>query len=128
MNPQGKEWNLLYLQNTKITLQVMTQYNLYHKFIPMPQAAKAAADKDWKKLETIPAWKLEKSKSKKEVVLEAQRDKKKVHFVALMDICHLQNAELEPQLQKIQKAESCSVVTLRKTTLEPTQFLLKTGS
>ena len=50
-------------------------------------------------------------KSKKGVNLEAQRHKKKVHFAALMDICHLKNAELEPTLQK-SKAESCSVVTL----------------
>ena len=45
----------------------------------MPQAmkipdAKAAVDKEWKKLEIIPAWNLEKTKSKKEVNLEAQRD------------------------------------------------------
>ena len=38
----------------------MTHYNLVHKFIPMPQAmkiphAKAAVDKEWEKLETIPA-------------------------------------------------------------------------
>ena len=51
------------------------------KFIPMPQAmkipdAKAAVDKEWKKLETIPAWNMEKEKkNKKEVVVEAQRDK-----------------------------------------------------
>ena len=37
----------------------MFRYNLVHKFIPMPQAlkipgAKAAVDKEWKKLETIP--------------------------------------------------------------------------
>ena len=37
------------------------------KFIPMPQAmkipdAKAAVDKEWKKLETIPAWNMEKVK------------------------------------------------------------------
>ena len=43
----------------------MTHYNLVHKFIPMPQAmkipdAKAAVDKEWKKLETIPAWNLGK--------------------------------------------------------------------
>ena len=48
----------------------MTHHNLVHKFIPMPQAmkipvAKAAVDKEWKKLETIPAWNLEKVKSKK---------------------------------------------------------------
>ena len=72
----------------------MTHYNLVHKFILMPQAmkipdAKAAVDKEWKKLETIPAWQLEKVEGKEEVILEAQRDKKKVHFATLMDICHL---------------------------------------
>ena len=70
----------------------MTHYNLRHKFIPMPQAmkipdAKAAVYNEWKKLETIPAWNLVNIKSKKEVILKAQRDSKKVH------------AELEPKLQ-----------------------------
>ena len=59
----------------------MPHYNLVHKFIPMPQAmtipdAKAAVDKEWKKLDTIPAWQFENVKSMEEVVLEAQRDKK----------------------------------------------------
>ena len=57
-------------------------------------------EKEWKKLETIPAWQQERVNSKKEVILEAQRDKKKVHFATLMVICHLKNAELETQLQK----------------------------
>ena len=61
--------------------------------------AKAVVDKEWKKLETIPAWQLEKVKSKKEVILEAQTDKNKVHFPTLMDIYHLKNSELEPKLQ-----------------------------
>ena len=83
----------------------MTHYNLVHKFIPVPQAmkiqdAKAAVDKEWKKLETIPVWNLEKVKSKKEVILEAQRDKKKVHCATWMDVCHSKNAEFEPELQK----------------------------
>ena len=48
----------------------MTHYNLVHKFIPMRQAmkipdAKEAVDKEWKKLETIPAWNLEKSPEQK---------------------------------------------------------------
>ena len=73
----------------------------------MPQAmkvpdAKASLDNEWKKFETIPAWKVEKARSKKEVILEAHRDKKKVHFVSLMDLRHLTNAELEPKLQKSQ--------------------------
>ena len=62
--------------------------------------AKAAVDKEWKKIETIPAWQLEKVKSKKKVILEAQRDEKKVHFATLLNRCHLKNAELKPKLQK----------------------------
>ena len=59
----------------------MTHYNSVHKFIPMSHAMKipdpkVAVDKEWKKLETIPTWDLEKSKSKKEIILEVQRDKK----------------------------------------------------
>ena len=73
--------------------------------------AKAAANKEWEKLEKIPAWQMEKVKSKKDVILEAQSDKKNVHFATLMDICHLNHAELEEKIQK-KKAESCSVVTL----------------
>ena len=41
-----------------------------------------------------------KIKRKKEVILEAQRDKNKVHFATLMDMCHLKNADFEPKLQK----------------------------
>ena len=73
----------------------------------MPQAmkipdAKAAVDKEWKKLETVPAWQLDNVKSKKRGYSgSSERDKKKkVHFATLMDICHLKNAELEPEFQK----------------------------
>ena len=86
----------------------MSHYNLAHKFIPMPQAmkipdAKAAVDKECKKLETIPAWQLDKVKSKKEIVLEAQRDKKKVHFVTLMDICHLKKCGVRTKISEEQR-------------------------
>ena len=69
----------------------MTQYNLVHKFIPVPQAmkipdAKAAVHKEWKKVETFSAWPLEIVKSIKEVIFEAQRDKKKVHFATMTDL------------------------------------------
>ena len=44
---------------------------MVHKFTPTSQAmknpdAKAAVDKEWNKLETIPAWQLDKVKSTKE--------------------------------------------------------------
>ena len=96
MNQQGNEWNLLSRKNHEDHIASkgftsMTHYNLVHKFIRMPQVmkipdAKAAVDKEWKKLVEIRAWSLEKVKSKKEVLLEAQKEKNKVHFATLMDI------------------------------------------
>ena len=62
----------------------MSHYDLVHKFIPMPQAIKIPDAKA-----VIPAWQLDKVKTKREVILEAPRDRKKVHFATLMDICHL---------------------------------------
>ena len=83
----------------------MTHYNLVHKFIPMPQAmkipeAKAAMDKEWEKPEKIPAWQLAKVRNKKEVIDESRNKGRKVHFASLIDLCHLENSELEPQHQK----------------------------
>ena len=43
---------------------------------------------------------LDKMKSKREVFREARTENKKVHFATWMDICHLQNAELELKHQK----------------------------
>ena len=64
----------------------------------------------------MPAWQLDKVKSKRErerdVILEAQEEKKKVHFATLMDIRHLKNAELESKRSKNTRDESCSEVTL----------------
>ena len=90
----------------------LQHYNLVHKFIPMPQAlkipaAKAAADKEWEKLETILAWDLTKVRSKSEVIDKARTKGAKVHFTSLMDICHWKNAELEAKHQKIQRS-SCT--------------------
>ena len=74
--------------------------------------AKAAVHKEWKKLETIPARNLEKVQSNKEVILEAHRDKKKVHFAALMDIGHLVKCGVGATTSEVCKDESCSEVTL----------------
>ena len=71
----------------------------------MPQAmkipaAKAAVDKEWEKLEKIPAWDLTEVRSKSEVIDEARTKGRTVHFPSLMEICHLKNAELETKHQK----------------------------
>ena len=60
-------------------------YNVVQKFIPMPQdmkipAAKAAVDKEWEKLEKIPAWDKTKVRNKTEVVDEARTEGIEVHF------------------------------------------------
>ena len=83
----------------------LQHYNLVHKFIPMPQAmkitaGKAAVDKEWEKLEKIPAWDITKVRNKSEVIDEVRTKGIKVHFASLTDICHLKNAELETKHQK----------------------------
>ena len=71
---------------------------MVHKFISKPQAmkipaGKAAVDKEWEKLEKIPAWDITKVRNKSEVIDEARTKGMKVPFASLMDICHLKNAE-----------------------------------
>ena len=61
----------------------LCHYNQVHKFIPVLQGmkipdAKAAVYKEWKKLEATPAWQVDKMKSKKDVILEAQREGRKM--------------------------------------------------
>ena len=89
----------------------LQHYNLVHKFIPMPQAmkilaAKAAVDKEWRKLEKISAWNLTKVRSKRKVIDEARTTGAKVHFASVMDICHLKNAGIGGEAPKIQRS-SC---------------------
>ena len=52
------------------------------------------------KLEKIAAWQLTKVRNKNEVIAEARNEGRKVYFVSLMDLCHLNNSELEPKFQK----------------------------
>ena len=95
-NPQGNEWNFLSTTNHEDHIAgegftSMSHYNLVHKFIRMPPAMKipdanAAVDKKWKS-----------SRQSQHDLEKVKRNKKKLHFAALMDICH---PELEPKLQK----------------------------
>ena len=64
------------------------------------QDAKAAHDKDWDKLEKIPAMQLTKARNKKKVIDEAVKEGKTVHFASLMDVYHPKNSVLEPTFQK----------------------------
>ena len=53
-----------------------------------------------RKIVKLLAWDEKKVKSKSEVVRQAMKDGKTVHFEHLMDLCHLTNAELAKDLQK----------------------------
>ena len=55
----------------------LQHYNMVHKIIPMPQAMKIPApktvvDKEWEKLDKIPAWDITKVRNKSEVIDEAR--------------------------------------------------------
>ena len=85
----------------------MAHHRFVHKFIPMPPAmkipdAKAAVEEDREKMEKIPAWQLTKVRNKKCVINEARNKGRKVRLASLMDLCHLENSELELQYQKLQ--------------------------
>ena len=65
--------------------------------------AKAAVDREWEKLEKLPAWQVTQVQSKKEAIGKAQKEGRTVHFATLMDFCHLKNSELQPQFQKYKR-------------------------
>ena len=57
-------------------------------------------EKESEKLKKILAWQLTKVRNKNEMIAEARNKGRQVHFVSLMDLCHLKNSELDPQFQK----------------------------
>ena len=65
-------------------------YYLVHKFVSMSQAmkipdAKGAVDKEWEKPGKMQALQLHRVRRKKEVILEAQKARRTVHFGTPMD-------------------------------------------
>ena len=70
--------------------------------------AKAAVDKESKKLEAIQpgSWKSQKWKG---VILEAQRDKRKVHFAILMDIGYFEECGIRTEISEVQRSSRCCI-------------------
>ena len=50
----------------------------------------------------IPSWQLAKVRNKKEVIYESRNKGRNVHFWSLMELCHLENLELELKFLKSQ--------------------------
>ena len=68
-------------------------FALVHTPVPIPKAltipdAKKALDK---------AWDVSKVRPKAEVIAQAKRAGRPVHFGSLMDLCHVKNSQLEKE-------------------------------
>ena len=77
---------------------VAEYFAMVHLPIPMKKAmnipkAKQAVDKEWDALQQLEAWDLKGMKPKSQVIAEADKAGKSVHFGSLMDLCHEKGAE-----------------------------------
>ena len=98
--------------NAQKGMNSVLHFNLVHKFIPMPQAipdAKASLEKAWENKR-----KLTKVRNKNEVIAEARNKGNTVHFVSLMDLCHLKKSErFQPERRKRSKLPLLRAVTTK---------------
>ena len=94
-NPWEYDWKVYHNGITKIISLQKDQ--IHHLKIP---DAQGSSGKRMEKTREIPAWQLTKVINKKGVIDEARNDGHTVHFASLMDLCHLENSELQPQFQK----------------------------
>ena len=95
----------------------LQQYNLVHKFIPMPQAMKipaamAAVVKEWEQLEKIPAWDKTKVRNKSEVIDEARNEGRKSSFCLTNGHLSFEECRIGDKAPKNTKVELYSEATL----------------
>ena len=89
---------------------------------PAHKQATAAVNNEWGKLKKLSAWNEKQVKSKAEVARQAKKEGETVHFVNLMDLCHVKNAEL--QRQKSWTLSQSLLVWLEQ---QATQFSVHSG-
>ena len=82
----------------------MSHHNMVHKPIPLttmkiPQAKAAALDKEWTKLQKLPAWDESTTTSKNRGDTQSKMESNTVQFATFVDLCHLKNSELEKKFQ-----------------------------
>ena len=110
VNPQECVWRNLYriIMRTILQEKGTFHYNITIWYTSLFRCLKLSKfqmqrrqwSNFWKNWRKIPAWQLTKVRNKKEVIEEARNKGRKVRFASLMDLCHLQNSELELQYQK----------------------------
>ena len=77
---------------------------MVHKPIPLKKAlqhadASQALEKEWKKLEAVPAWDPKKVKPWAKVQADSKRTGRPAHRATLLQLCSVKNAELAPEFQ-----------------------------
>ena len=113
-NLQECAWKDLFIKIMKIMLQEKNEFIESLQFCTQNYSCtssnentkcKSSGGQRMGKLEKIPAWQLTKVRNKKEVIDEARKEGKTVHFASLMDLCHLKNLELQPKIPKYKGRE-----------------------
>ena len=64
---------------------------------------KPLEDKDWEKLEKLPAWQMTRVNSKSKVILQAQKEQRSVHFATLMDISSSDECGVGTEFSEVQR-------------------------
>ena len=86
--------------------------------------AKAAVDKEWEKLEKLPAWQVIKNEQAKGGYSGSTKGETNSPLCYTDGLLSSQKCGVGTRIPVEKKDESCFEVTLWKTTLEPTQYLL----
>ena len=96
MNPQVNEWNPFHPKSRRPHCRQRIYFDAPLQFGAQVNSC-ATSD------ENSGCEKLEPIKSKKEVILEAQRDKKKVHVATLMDVCLLKKCGMRSKNTEVER-------------------------
>ena len=95
MNLWGNAWKDFFTRIMKIILQVggmkfidsLQSCSQIHSYASSNTRCKGSSGEIFGKLEKIPACQLTKVRNKEEVIAEARKESKTVHFASLMDVC-----------------------------------------
>ena len=107
MNPRESVLNLLYPKIMKITSRERAQFD--QSLQPGAQVCSYASSDENSGCESsgqrmkVASVAGDQRKEQKGVILEAHKDKKKVHFGTRMDICHLQKCGVRTEVPKVQR-------------------------
>ena len=130
VNPQECVWRNLNQNTMRTTLQEEGQFTAtlqfgFSFFLCLKPwkflQQKQRWNKDGRKLKRFRRGTKHESETKSEVIDEARKEGRKVHFASLMDLCHLKNAELETKHSK-KEVELYSEATLWKMILDLMQY------